>query len=288
MAGYPGSVGLTGYIAPADTLDTYALQSEVFNRGGYRSVANTTERDSITVDRRKLGMLVYCFSDDNYYTLKTGLNNTDWIVANFGALTTATLIDDSATEESWIQLSDTLFVAKSWSPASYLDVYLDANGRIAGRHLVVRNIHGVGDTGFLGRIQLQTLGGSYFKDNDGLIGSTFDLHAGQSVILNCDGDWWYYEILNNGSGSVKVVETISTPVTRIAEGFYFFDADVTFNIDNTGTNRVFKLKSQDVTVTVTVEGGVIDGVGQNIVLSPNSSIELFTKADDTYWILNEY
>ncbi len=83
MAGYAGSVGLTGYIAPADTLDTYALQSEVFNRGGFRSVADTTERDAISADRRKLGMLVYCFSDSRYYTLKNGITNADWEFANF-------------------------------------------------------------------------------------------------------------------------------------------------------------------------------------------------------------
>ena len=83
MAGYTGSVGLTGYVAPKDTLDTYAIQDEAFNRGGYRSVANITERDAITADRRKLGMLVYCFSDSTYYTLKNGLTNADWEVAVF-------------------------------------------------------------------------------------------------------------------------------------------------------------------------------------------------------------
>lgn len=94
MAGYPGSVGLTGYIAPADTLDTYALQDEAFNRGGFRSVADNTERDAITADRRKLGMLVYNIYDGKYYTLLTGLTNSDWQIATIGGGSSAEVWQD--------------------------------------------------------------------------------------------------------------------------------------------------------------------------------------------------
>jgi hypothetical protein len=45
MAQIPGSVRLTGFIAPSDTLDTYATQDEMYNRGGYRSVPSA---DSLT------------------------------------------------------------------------------------------------------------------------------------------------------------------------------------------------------------------------------------------------
>lgn len=95
MAGYIGSVGLTGYIAPADTLDTYALQDEVFNRGGFRTVADTTERDAITADRRKLGMLVYSIADNSYYTLLTGLTNSDWQPAPLGGSNTYVGLSDT-------------------------------------------------------------------------------------------------------------------------------------------------------------------------------------------------
>ena len=93
MAGYTGSVGLTGYVAPKDTLDTYAIQDETFNRGGYRTVADLTERDDITTDRRKLGMLVYVLSEDKYYTLKTGLTNSDWVLASLGGSSEPLFVD---------------------------------------------------------------------------------------------------------------------------------------------------------------------------------------------------
>ncbi len=52
-------------------------------KGGYRTVANNSERDAITSDRRKLGMIVYSIAEDKYYTLKTGLTNSDWIVTYY-------------------------------------------------------------------------------------------------------------------------------------------------------------------------------------------------------------
>ena len=97
MAGYPGSVPLTGYIAPKDTADTYALQDERFNRGGYRTVADTTERDNITEDRRKEGMLVKVLSTDEFWTLKGGITNSDWELVDFGG---------SGSETFWTVESD--------------------------------------------------------------------------------------------------------------------------------------------------------------------------------------
>ena len=38
MGAIPGSVRVTGFMAPSDTLDTYAVTDEMYNRGGYRSV----------------------------------------------------------------------------------------------------------------------------------------------------------------------------------------------------------------------------------------------------------
>jgi len=78
MAQYAGSVPLTGYVAPKDTLDTYAIQDDTFNRGGYRSVDTLADMEAITQDRRKLGMLVHCKETNFFYTLETGLTNSDW------------------------------------------------------------------------------------------------------------------------------------------------------------------------------------------------------------------
>ena len=54
----PGSVPVGGYIAPFNASDTYATQDEIYNRGGWRTVATIAARNAITADRRREGMLV--------------------------------------------------------------------------------------------------------------------------------------------------------------------------------------------------------------------------------------
>lgn len=95
MAAIPGSVRVAGFIAPTDSTDTFAVTDEIYNRGGYRSVLTIEDRNNITADRRKIGMLVYVIGNDEYYTLKTGILNTDWVkwsVASSG--TTLSDLDD--------------------------------------------------------------------------------------------------------------------------------------------------------------------------------------------------
>jgi len=78
VAAIPGSVRVTGFIAPTDSNDTYPTHSEEYNKGGFRSVADTTERDAIPASRRSNGMVVRCVSNAKYYTLAGGLTNAYW------------------------------------------------------------------------------------------------------------------------------------------------------------------------------------------------------------------
>jgi len=80
MANIPGSVRLTGFIAPTDSTDTFPVTDPTWGLGGLRRVSGTTERDLISTGRRESGMLVYSEDDDNYYKLGTGLTNSDWTV----------------------------------------------------------------------------------------------------------------------------------------------------------------------------------------------------------------
>lgn len=73
MAKIPGSISITGLLAPNDSLDTYAITDEKYNRGGYRAVSTPTERDNITQDRRSEGMLVKVLSENKFYTLSGGV-----------------------------------------------------------------------------------------------------------------------------------------------------------------------------------------------------------------------
>lgn len=86
----PGSVTVTGFIAPTDTSDTYPVIDPIYGIDGLRSVADSTERNSIPDDRRRYGMIVFTRSDGKYWQLLnspwTG-TNTDWTEFNISPST---------------------------------------------------------------------------------------------------------------------------------------------------------------------------------------------------------
>lgn len=82
MSVIPGSVRLTGFIAPTDSTDTFAVFKPIYGLGGLRTVDLLSDRDSITSLRREEGMLVYVKEDLNYYQLLSGLTNSDWVNLN--------------------------------------------------------------------------------------------------------------------------------------------------------------------------------------------------------------
>lgn len=81
MAAIPGSVRVTGFIGPTDSTDTYAVTDAKYGRDGLRNVADNTERNAITADRRRQGMVVGTDSDGKYWYLKPSpwnFDDTDW------------------------------------------------------------------------------------------------------------------------------------------------------------------------------------------------------------------
>lgn len=97
MAAIAGSVRVGGFIAPTDSTDTYAVTDDTYGRGGYRAVADSTARDAISADRRKLGMLVRTNGDGKFWTLVGGLLDANWTEVQFGvqisdATTTSTVV----------------------------------------------------------------------------------------------------------------------------------------------------------------------------------------------------
>ncbi len=78
MAKYVGGVPITGYISPTDTSDTFATHDSILGRGGLRELSNLEERDAITDDRRKIGMVVYVLDEQKYYMLDGDLTNLSW------------------------------------------------------------------------------------------------------------------------------------------------------------------------------------------------------------------
>lgn len=97
MASIPGGVRFTGFVAPSDSTDTYAVIDPIYGKGGYREVADVTERDAITTARRRLGMMVYVQGTDKFYYLKTGLTNSDWVEFASGGVSGTVNVDHGGT-----------------------------------------------------------------------------------------------------------------------------------------------------------------------------------------------
>jgi len=76
MAVIPGSVLVTGFVAPSDSTDTYPSHDALYGMDGYRSVANNTERDAIPAARRRFGMQV--FTQDSLKVWRLESNLTTW------------------------------------------------------------------------------------------------------------------------------------------------------------------------------------------------------------------
>lgn len=59
----PGTIPVTGELAPTAVTDTYPTHDAQYGRDGWRGVATHADRNLITTDRRRLGMAVVCDSD---------------------------------------------------------------------------------------------------------------------------------------------------------------------------------------------------------------------------------
>jgi len=78
------NIPVTGTLTPYYTEDTYAVTTETYHKGGFRTVANTTARDAIPTDRLKEGMIVAVESDWKVYQLQSG----SWVEWNPSSIVT--------------------------------------------------------------------------------------------------------------------------------------------------------------------------------------------------------
>lgn len=90
MGSILGSVPVSGFISPSDDTDVYPAHTEEWGRGGYRTVADLTDRDAITTERRLEGMLVNVIATGTVYQLVGGIANTDWAEFSSGGGNTGT------------------------------------------------------------------------------------------------------------------------------------------------------------------------------------------------------
>jgi hypothetical protein len=92
MTAIPGSIRVTGFIAPSDDTDVYATHEDVYGKGGFRPVANVTTRNLISSDRRKEGMWVMTMDDGKVYKLSGGILDMHWVEVVFSGGTSGELI----------------------------------------------------------------------------------------------------------------------------------------------------------------------------------------------------
>ena len=55
----PGTVGVTGPVAPKNAAEKYPAHDSIWGKGGYREVDDITARDAIPSERQRVGMLVW-------------------------------------------------------------------------------------------------------------------------------------------------------------------------------------------------------------------------------------
>lgn len=81
---YPsGAIQLTGFIGTTSVLDTYATHLDFLGFGGLRAVADATERDAITTQRRTFGMIAVLQDGGGSYILSNvAMGGTDNVVSN--------------------------------------------------------------------------------------------------------------------------------------------------------------------------------------------------------------
>lgn len=84
MANIPGTI-LAAMVSPGDTTATFATHEDIYGKGGLMTFAYLSSLSSISVDRQKVGMLVYINETGEYYKVNsTGSPLTDYSIFDVG------------------------------------------------------------------------------------------------------------------------------------------------------------------------------------------------------------
>lgn len=84
MAEIPGSVRVTGFMAPSDSEDTYPVHDSIYGKGGWREVADVAARNAIPAQRRREGMCVYVTATSQAWWLQGGIADGNWTLMPIG------------------------------------------------------------------------------------------------------------------------------------------------------------------------------------------------------------
>jgi hypothetical protein len=160
MAAIPGSIPVTGFIAPTDTLDTFATHNSEYGRGD-KHLETQALRDSITEARRQWGMLCHVYNDganNGSYQLVYGQvdtninNNANWVLFAGSGGSGGKIATDSVDLTALVTTADgdkaTLFTLAS-TPVDGSYIIVDVNGKLetVGDALTTKAFYFSGDGG---------------------------------------------------------------------------------------------------------------------------------------------
>jgi hypothetical protein len=81
------SIGLSDVLAP---LGEFPILEDINLKGGYQVVSDTSARDAIPANKRKIGMQVYTVATAQLWVLYPDLTNSSWAISVSGASVTST------------------------------------------------------------------------------------------------------------------------------------------------------------------------------------------------------
>jgi hypothetical protein len=84
-------INLSDSIVPGTSEDNFPTHYDIYGKGGYRSVLDITERDSIPLERRSEGMIVRTNTINKLWMLDGGIENFNWVEISL----TGSLVDNN-------------------------------------------------------------------------------------------------------------------------------------------------------------------------------------------------
>jgi hypothetical protein len=176
MALINGSIPVTGFIAPTDTTDTYAVTDAIYGIDGLRNVPTHTDMYNIPLERRRSGMIVGVISDNTYWRLLPSTGSNIWNIGSASNWEEFTVSEGLFKSGSIIGISYS-FVAQVMSGAG-----LTSNGGVfdivAGSGITVSaDLVSVDYTSVA-----QVMSGAGLTSNGGV----FDIVAGSGITVSAD------------------------------------------------------------------------------------------------------
>jgi len=201
-----GSIGLASPIGVTSDTDVHSTHYDYLGNGGHRSIATISERNQITLNRRKFGMLVTITNDSD------PANNKTYILCNTAMDSTCS--NDLLQNSNWKEFSagGTL---PTFTPFRY--VYTDIDGNLT-------------DELYTNRVLLQEFDGATFSDK--LINAGF---SASGVIVDCT----YYTGVQTLNATVQIINPCKFEFSNITIQFQSnTDFDHMFYIQSPGVSII--------------------------------------------------